>query len=139
MTSPAAPHRPKKYALISGVALVVIAVIVGVVFAVRAATGDAPRWSDPSADTLPDLSSAPEDPRWTFDLGQGFWFPRFIGGNENVVARGPGATTLRPRSPSSTPGPESASRRWTRRTTAPNSGRARSPSPTRPRHVSSKG
>ncbi|WP_168705375.1 hypothetical protein [Gordonia paraffinivorans] len=88
MTTPAAPHRPKKYALISGVALVVIAVIVGVVFAVRAATGDAPRWSDPSADTLPDLSSAPEDPRWTFDLGQGFWFPRFIGGNENVVALG---------------------------------------------------
>lgn len=39
-------------------------------------------------DTLPDLSSAPEDPRWTFDLGQGFWFPRFIGGNENVVALG---------------------------------------------------
>lgn len=88
MTTPAAPHRPKKYALISGVALVVIAVIVGVVFAVRAATGDTPRWSDPSAGTLPDLSSAPEDPRWPFDLGQGFWFPRFIGGNENVVALG---------------------------------------------------
>ncbi|SDU56726.1 hypothetical protein [Gordonia westfalica] len=83
MSTHGSSNRKKKFALLAGALTVTVAVGIGAVFAVRAATQDDAE--NQSRENLADLSVEPHGPRWYFD-DEPRARTQAIGGNGQVVA-----------------------------------------------------